>query len=417
MSQMMTVSSLNTKIKSLLEATFMHIMVEGEIAQVTYASSGHVYFSIKDNQSTLKCVMWKSAVARLKFQLAKGEHIVVEGSVGVYTPRGEYQFIATHIEPYGKGALAVAFEQLKTKLKTKGYFDTHTKKPLPKYPNKIAIVTAGGAAALQDMLRVAEKRWAVMEIVVVDVLVQGALAAGEIARGIRYADGLKADMIIVGRGGGSTEDLWAFNEELVADAIYEAETAVVSAVGHEVDTVISDFVADLRAPTPSAAMEMVLPDGDELRYMLDERLGQFDRRVGHILSQKSQQTQSLYAELSRFSLGNRLDLLYKQFDRLALDFGQTMQYRLSQFDAMRLPIVGKLEDTMGFVLRNKSKELESTLTRFGLSNPHTQMREAWAQVTRDGKKVGLEMIEVGDQFDLLSDSVKIKVKALEKKSL
>jgi exodeoxyribonuclease VII large subunit len=417
MSQMMTVSSLNTKIKSLLEATFMHIMVEGEIAQVTYASSGHVYFSIKDNQSTLKCVMWKSAAARLKFQLAKGEHIVVEGSVGVYTPRGEYQFIATHIEPYGKGALAVAFEQLKTKLKTKGYFDTHTKKPLPKYPSKIAIITAGGAAALQDMLRVAEKRWAGMEIVVVDVLVQGALAAGEIARGIRYADGLRVDVIIVGRGGGSTEDLWAFNEELVADAIYEAETAVVSAVGHEVDTVISDFVADLRAPTPSAAMEMVLPDGDELRYMLDERLEQFDRRVGHILSQKSQQTQSLYAELSRFSLGNRLDLLYKQFDRLALDFGQTMQYRLSQFDAMRLPIVGKLEDTMGFVLRNKSKELESTLTRFGLSNPHTQMREAWAQVARDGKKVGLEMIEVGDQFDLLSNSVKIKVKALEKKSL
>ena len=414
---LMSVSSLNIKIKSLLEATFMHIMVEGEIAQATYASSGHLYFSIKDNKSTLKCVMWKSSVSKLKFELLKGEHIVIEGSIGVYTPRGEYQFIATHIEPYGKGVLAVAFEQLKTKLKAKGYFDTHMKKPLPAYPTKIAIVTAASSAALQDMLKVAQKRWAVLEITVVDVLVQGELAAGEIARGIQYADSLDMDVIIVGRGGGSSEDLWAFNEEIVADAIYEAVAPVVSAVGHEVDTQISDFVADLRAPTPSAAMEMILPDSDELLYALDERGKQLGRRMTHIFSQKSQQSQSLHVELLRFSLSNRLDVLYRQFEGLTSDFTQTIRYRLSQFDTAALPISNKLEDTMGFILRNVSKEAESIVSRFELVNPHQKARESWAQINKEGKKVPLDAIEIGEIFDLVNDKTKVSAKVLEKREL
>jgi len=417
MSQMMTVSSLNTKIKTLLEATFMHIMVEGEIAQVTYASSGHLYFTVKDDQSTLKCVMWKSSVSKLKFELVKGEHIVIEGSVGVYTPRGEYQFIATHVEPYGKGALAVAFEQLKTKLKAKGYFEASTKKPLPKYPSKIAIVTAANSAALQDMLKVAQKRWAAVEITVIDVLVQGERAAGEIAGAIAYADGLGVDIVVIGRGGGSSEDLWAFNEEIVADAIHEAVTPVVSAVGHEVDTMISDFVADLRAPTPSAAMEMILPDGNEMLYTLDERVEQYQRRIMQLLSHKSQQSESLYAELSRFSLNNRLDALHRQFEGLASDFAQTMQYRLSQFETITLPLSDKLEDTMGFILRNSIKETESIFGRFKLSNPYQKSRESWAQINKEGKKVALDAIEIGEIFDLVNDKIKVKVKALEKVSL
>ena len=417
MSQMMTVSSLNTKIKSLLEATFMHIMVEGEIAQVTYASSGHVYFSIKDDRSTLKCVMWKSSVSKLKFELLRGEHIVIEGSVGVYAPRGEYQFIATHVEPYGKGALAVAFEQLKAKLKTKGYFDAHTKNLLPEYPSRIAIVTAANSAALQDMLKIAQKRWAAVEITVIDVLVQGERAAGEIASAIAYADGLGADIMVIGRGGGSSEDLWAFNEEVVADAIHGAATPVVSAVGHEVDTLISDFVADLRAPTPSAAMEMILPDSNEMRYMLDERVEQYQHRIMQLLSHKSQQQKSLYAELSRYSLSNRLDALHRQFEGLASDFGQMIQYRFSQFSARVLPLSANLDDTMGFVLRNASQELESTLARYALVSPYKQSKEAWAQINREGKKIALDKIEVDEVFDLVNDRIKVKVKALEKKVL
>ena len=253
--KLITVSALNEKIKSLLEATFMHIRLEGEIASVTYHSSGHVYFSLKDDRSSLRCVMWRSNAARLKFRLEKGAHVVIDGSVGVYTPRGEYQLIAVSVEPYGRGALAVAFEQLKKRLEAQGYFASERKKPLPRYPRRIALVTAAGGAALQDMLKVARKRWPLTELIVVDTPVQGEGAAESIARAIAYADTLGADIIVTGRGGGSVEDLWAFNEEAVAEAIFRAHTPVVSAVGHEVDTLISDFVADLRAPTPSAAMD------------------------------------------------------------------------------------------------------------------------------------------------------------------
>jgi len=203
MSQMMSVSSLNIKIKSLLEATFMHILVEGEVASVTYHTSGHVYFSIKDKESSIKCVMWRSSVSKLKFRIEKGMHIVVEGSVGVYTPRGEYQFYAVKVEPYGQGALALAYEQLKEKLKAKGYFDVHRKKPIPKHIKKIALVTAKDSAALHDMLKIIEKRWALVEVFIVDTLVQGEAAVKQIAKSLKYADSLNADVVIVGRGGGS----------------------------------------------------------------------------------------------------------------------------------------------------------------------------------------------------------------------
>ena len=185
---MMSVSSLNTKIKSLLEATFMHILVEGEVASVTYHTSGHVYFSIKDQQSSIKCVMWRSSATKLKFRLENGMHIVIEGSVGVYTPRGEYQFYAVHIEPYGKGALALAYEQLKERLKEKGYFDAQRKKAIPKHIRKIALVTAKESAALHDMLKIIQHRWALLEVMVVDTLVQGEQAAEQIAKALRYAD-------------------------------------------------------------------------------------------------------------------------------------------------------------------------------------------------------------------------------------
>ena len=241
---MITVSELNEKIKAILEATFMHIMVEGEVASATYHSSGHLYFSIKDDKSTIKCVMWKSNVKKLKFKIESGEHIVIDGSIGVYSPRGEYQLIAVNIEPYGKGALALAYEQLKAKLEAKGYFKDEHKKPIPKFPKRVAIVTALQGAALQDMLKVARKRWQLVDIFVIDVLVQGDSAKDEISKAIEYADTLDVDVIVVSRGGGSAEDLWAFNEEIVAEAIFKANTPIVSAIGHEVDFLISDFVAD-----------------------------------------------------------------------------------------------------------------------------------------------------------------------------
>ena len=411
---MMSVSALNTKIGSLLEATFVHVMVEGEVAQVTYHRSGHVYFSIKDETSTLSCVMWRSTAARMKFRLEQGEHIVIEGSISVYVPRGSYQLIAAHIEPYGKGTLAVAFEQLKTELKAKGYFDAECKKPLPKFPEYIALVTAAGGAALQDMLTVAGKRWPAVQITVIDVLVQGDTAAGEIARGIAYADTLKADIIIAGRGGGSLEDLWAFNERIVAEAIYAASTPVVSAVGHEVDTLISDFVADLRAPTPSAAMEMALPDRNELRMYLDELASRMERQMGQVLRSSEERIESVRALLVQRSPVNRLTQTADQFTRLREEYRRTMTYRVEQSERLITPLVEHYHDAVSFVLRQKEGQVQSLSQRMVLYDPAKRSREGYGEIVQDGKRVSLAQIEVGEEFEVVSERVKMRAVGIEK---
>ncbi len=415
--RLMTVTSLNEKIKSLLEATFLHLSVEGEVASVTYHSSGHVYFSIKDDRSTLRCVMWRSNAAKMKFRLEKGEHIVVEGSIGVYTPRGEYQLIATHVEPYGRGTLALAFEQLKKKLEAKGYFDRERKRPIPRFPKRIVLVTAAGGAALQDMLKVAAKRWPLVEIQVIDVRVQGEGAAGEIARGIAYADSLGADIIVTGRGGGSAEDLWAFNEEVVADAIFAAKTPVVSAVGHEVDTLISDFVADLRAPTPSAAMEMILPDGNELLWSLDERLERLQRRMAEILHRKEETLQRELDALRRASVLNRLSQLEESFRGLERDAKEWMRYRLERFESERLPLRRSMLESLQRVLERKESALRSMAEHYRRVDPKLRSKEGWAEITRGGKRVALESLEPGEEFELSDARVKLSARCLEKSSL
>jgi len=312
----------------------MHILVEGEVASVTYHTSGHVYFSIKDKESSIKCVMWRSSVSRLKFRIEKGMHIVIEGSVGVYTPRGEYQFYAVKVEPYGQGALALAYEQLKERLKAKGYFDSQRKKLIPKHIKKIALVTAKESAALHDMLKIIEKRWALVEVFIVDTLVQGESAAAQIAKSLKYADSLHTDVVIVGRGGGSTEDLWSFNEEIVADAIFAMHTPVVSAVGHEVDVLISDFVADLRAPTPSAAIEMILPDSQEILYTLDELIQRYRQHIEQKVHQSTQTLKHLEEILLRSSPFRRLGESHLEFKRLEEEFKRVMHYKFERFEVL-----------------------------------------------------------------------------------
>lgn len=405
---MMTVSSLNAKIKSLLEATFMHISVEGEIASVTYhQASGHIYFSIKDDKSAIKCVMFRSNAQKLKFRLEKGEHIVVEGSVGVYTPRGEYQFYAVHVEPYGRGALALAFEQLKEKLKQKGYFDKESKKAIPKSIQNIALVTAKESAALHDMLKIIEKRWPLVSVKVVDTLVQGDKAPGEIAAALRFADTLHADVIVTGRGGGSTEDLWAFNEEIVADAIYDLKTPVVSAVGHEIDTLISDFVADLRAPTPSAAIEMILPDKQELLYTLDEYVERFSGRMAHIVYDKEQRLKQREEELLRLSVLFRLDRLLGDFSRLGERYKETIRYKLMQCDTLLAPLVDSFRQQIFFVLEQKSHQEQMIMTQYLANNPRSRVKKGWARVSLAGKSVSLSAIKPDMVFTLEDSDTKV----------
>jgi len=282
-----SVSELTGSIRELLESSFGDLWIEGEISNCRAWNTGHVYFTLKDSGAQIKAVMFRSAVRYLKFKLEDGQHVIARGRLGVYDPKGEYQLVCEHVQPRGAGALQVAFEQLKKRLQGEGLFDTARKRPLPVLPAKIGIVTSLDGAALRDILKVLGRRHATAHVVIRPARVQGEGAAAEIAAGIRELAKVRGvDVLIVGRGGGSMEDLWAFNEEPVARAIQFCPVPVVTAIGHEVDFTIADFVADLRAPTPSAAAEMVLAAKTEFCARIDhlqQRLvagvhGQLQRR-------------------------------------------------------------------------------------------------------------------------------------------
>ena len=259
-----TVAELTAAIRGVLETSFGEIYVEGEISNCRVWNTGHVYFTLKDGDAQIKAVMFRSAVRYLRFTPEDGLHIVARGRLGVYEPKGEYQLVCEHMEPHGLGALQLAFEQLKKKLQAEGLFAPGRKRPLPSLPRKIGILTSLDGAALRDIIKVLRRRHPNAHLVIRPARVQGEGAAQEIARGLRALGKVPGvDVIIAGRGGGSVEDLWAFNEEIVARAIAASPVPVISAVGHEVDVTIADFVADLRAPTPSAAAEMVVAAKDE----------------------------------------------------------------------------------------------------------------------------------------------------------
>lgn len=271
--QILSVGQINDYIKNKLDNDpgLRNIAIRGELSNYKVYPSGHHYFTIKDETGAMKCVMFKSAALRLRFRPENGMKVIAMGSVTVYVRDGVYQLYCTGMVLDGIGDLYAAFEQLKSKLAAQGLFDPAHKKPLPKFPGTIGIVTSSAGAAIHDMLRILRKRYPLTQVKLLPVRVQGVEAPAEIAGAIAYANHHQlADLLIVGRGGGSIEDLWAFNDELVARAIYDSKIPVISAVGHEPDVTISDFVADLRAATPSNAAELAVPDQDTLRQTLDE---------------------------------------------------------------------------------------------------------------------------------------------------
>lgn len=281
----LTVSELTRLIKSTLdgEEAFRRVYVRGELSNYKVYPSGHHYFTVKDEEATLKAVMFRREASRLRFRPESGMKVVALGRITVYPRDGVYQLYAESLTPDGVGDLHVAFEQLKAKLLAEGLFDPAHKKPLPEYPEKIVVITSSAGAAVRDIIRVATKRWPPAKLLILPVRVQGAEAPAEIVSAIRYANERKlGDLIITGRGGGSIEDLWAFNDERVARAIYESELPVISAVGHEPDVTISDFVADLRAATPSNAAELAVPDAAEQR----ELLRSYEKRMASALRAK-----------------------------------------------------------------------------------------------------------------------------------
>ena len=413
----LSVSALNEQIKALVETSFEFISVEGELSRITNHGSGHIYFTLKDSESSIKCVMFRGNAAKLKFRLEEGSHVILHGAISLYKPRGEYQINVVSIEPYGVGALSVAFEQLKSALAAKGYFASERKKPLPKFPKVIAIITSSTGAALQDMIKVASHRWPLISFIVIDVLVQGDRAASQIASALYYADNLQVDAIVLGRGGGSIEDLWAFNEEKVADALFSIKTPTISAVGHEIDWVISDFVSDMRAPTPSAAMQILLPDQNELLMSLDEMKYRFTQ----ILTQRMMHWKDIIKRLNESykhqGIEYRLEMQKKSLNELSNAFNRQIR-----------SIIEKQENLIATLKEQFNYQTRVGLNRYRLfvdqlqknlenNNPNLKHKRGYAQLAQQGKVIDLKDINKDDIFDILNNEYRICAKALAKERL
>ncbi len=325
----LTVSELTRGIKSLLEENLGRVILQGEISNLARPNSGHLYFNVKDDRAQIAGVMFRTVAQRNRFNLENGLEVLLHGRVTVYEPRGAYQLIVEKAEPLGSGALQLAFEQMKARLSAEGLFDTQHKQTLPFLPRAIGVITSPTGAAVQDILNILERRFPSIPVLINPVLVQGDSAAGAIAAAIQYFQGVDdIDLLIVGRGGGSIEDLWAFNEEVVARAIFASRIPVISAVGHETDFTIADFVADLRAPTPSAAAELAVPLLSDLRERVlgtreklisivqqrfqsdQETLGHFQKRLRSpewTIHHHMQRVDELNGRLTHL-IGNRLQL-------------------------------------------------------------------------------------------------------------
>jgi exodeoxyribonuclease VII large subunit len=282
----LTVSELTQEIKDTLETKFPDVWVEGEISNLRMPPSGHLYFTLKDDLSQIRAVLFRMEARGIRFSLEDGLHVICRGRVNLYEKRGEYQIILEEMEPKGIGALQLAFLQLKERLEKEGLFDISRRKPIPIIPQKIGIITSPTGAVIKDMVHIIQRRFENVHILLYPVRVQGEGASLEIAQGIEYFNQeMEVDVIIVGRGGGSLEDLWAFNEEVVARAIYRSAIPIISAVGHETDYTISDFVADLRAPTPSAAAELVVRNKEEVKNRIQYARERSISHIHHIIQE------------------------------------------------------------------------------------------------------------------------------------
>jgi exodeoxyribonuclease VII large subunit len=324
-----TVSEITTEIKQALEA-FGILWVKGEISNFKHHTSGHMYFSLKDDRAQLKAAFFRNSNYYLKFRPEDGLEVLVRGKLSVYEPRGDYQILVEYMEPVGVGSLQLAFEQLKQKLRSEGLFDEAHKVRLPLLPKKVGVVTSPTGAAIQDMLRILNRRNASLNILIYPARVQGTGAAEEIAAGVKcFNTRSDIDVIIVARGGGSMEDLWAFNEEVVARAIYASEIPVISAVGHEVDFTIADFVADLRAPTPSAAAEMVSGAREDLQATVGSFSGRALQAVRLLIERRRSALERLARNRAFNVAPNKVRELAQRFDEAALRMSQSMRRYLT----------------------------------------------------------------------------------------
>ncbi len=390
-----SVSEITRQIKLLLEDSFPALWVEGEISNFKPHHSGHMYFTLKDADAQISCVMWRSRASTLNLEIKDGLKIRVYGTLRLYEKSGRYQLDLLRVESAGLGELQLQFERLKEQLHDEGLFDPSQKKPLPKFPLKIGVITSPTGAALQDILSVANRRSPSTKIVLFGVKVQGAGAAEEIVQAINIFNAqYPVDLLIVGRGGGSLEDLWSFNEEIVARAIFDSKIPIVSAVGHEIDFTIADFVSDLRAPTPSAAVEIVLPkDYETCEWLFEIHQRQQNRIIDHVTRLRSE----IINIKNSYSFRRPKDIL----QRYILQIEEITQ-------RIFLAIKNKSAKER-VIIENFKKQLQSL-------NPYNVLNRGYSMIFKDEKLVSsVDVIEIDDKLSVKLKDGKFSSKVLSKK--
>ena len=383
--KILSVSQVNMYIKALLDEIpqVKNVYICGEISNFKhYYNSGHMYFTLKDDKSQLKAVMFKNDNYRLKFTPENGMKVICFGQVGVYERDGVYQLYCRDMQPDGVGALTIAFEQLKVQLAQEGLFDEEHKKAIPKFPQKIGVATSKMGAAVEDIKNVISRRYPLCEIIIVPTIVQGESAAQDIADSIRFIDeNLGVDTIIVGRGGGSLEDLWAFNTEIVARAVYACKTPIISAVGHETDFTISDFVSDMRAPTPSAAAELAVPDIKSLIFQLNN----FSVSIEKSLDFKISQCENSIKRYKDFFSKSNVDLFYAN-----------IRDKMAQYNE-------KLKDSITRIIENQTNTLSKNAEMLDNLSPLKILSRGYSVVKNEKFDIvtDSENINVGDNVEII----------------
>ncbi len=381
--QTLTVTEVNEYIKMLIDGNGLlsSLSVKGEISNFTNHRTGHFYFSLKDEGSLIRCVMFKGNAAKLRFLPEDGMKVIIRGKISAFVRDGQYQLYADDIQPDGVGSLYIAFEQLKRRLEAEGLFDRSIKKPIPKLPSRVGIVTSPTGAAIRDMINIFGRRFPYTELVLYPALVQGPGAAAQIAEGVRYFNiQSPVDVIIVGRGGGSMEDLWAFNDEALARCVAASNIPVISAVGHETDFTICDFAADLRAPTPSAAAELAVPETEDIK-----------RRLENVNTR------------NRNTIQSRIDLYKSRLDRIGSTGVLSSPDRLLDSRRMNVMYLSEKLDRRGGEICNAQKlKLASTVAKLDALNPLKIISRGYSAVTdKDGNVVSsAEKIQVGDSLSV-----------------
>mgnify|MGYP000521138607 FL=1 len=422
LSKAMSVSDLNRQVKRMLEVSYGQIWVSGEISGLSRPSSGHWYFSLKDSKAQIRCAMFRGFNQRTRFQPKEGDLILVRAKVSLYEGRGDYQLIVEGMEPAGLGQLQADFDALKRKLSLEGLFDETKKKPIPNIPRKVAVITSQSGAVIHDIISVTRRRFPALDIILLPVSVQGDKAAAEIAQAIDFVNlHHVADTIIVGRGGGSLEDLWAFNEEVVARAIFGSTLPIISAVGHEVDFTIADLVADYRAPTPSAAAEKVTPDQFELMQQLDQqqrrlqyfmtmhlqsredKLNNFRHRLKHpgeVLHDKNMAISALFTRLN-LALKSNLTLAQHRYERCTQTFlkyepTQAIQQKFQTIDYLYEKLLSKQNS----LLESHQHRLSMAAQTLNTASPLATLGRGYAILAKKDKS--------GNNKKVISSSQKLK---------